>query len=86
MDILTYNLKGKSVNSNAYYEKLKAVSNRIKNLLFDYGKIQIEEFMIYVVKNNIEDLRTILSLILHRDIFELGLGIFVGKGSDHVFP
>ena len=58
MDILTYNLKGKSVNSNAYYEKLKAVSNRIKNLLFDYGKIQIEEFMIYVVKNNIEDLRT----------------------------
>ena len=41
MDILTYNLKGKSVNSNAYYEKLKAVSNRIKNLLFDYGKIQI---------------------------------------------
>ncbi|WP_196000470.1 DUF116 domain-containing protein [Clostridium sp. 1001271B_151109_B4] len=58
MDILAYNLKGKGINSNAYYEKLKVVSKRIKNLLFDYGKIQLEEFMIYVVKNNIEDLRT----------------------------
>lgn len=58
MDIFTYNLKGKSIKSDTYYEKLKAVSNRIKNLLFDYGKIYLEEFMIYVVKNNVEDLRT----------------------------
>ena len=36
MDILTYNLKGKSVNSNAYYEKLKAVSNR--NLIMEKYK------------------------------------------------
>lgn len=58
MDIFTYNLKGKSIKSDTYYEKLKAVSNRMKNLLFDYGKIYLEEFMIYVVKNNVEDLRT----------------------------
>lgn len=58
MGYVTYNLKGNSTNSNMYYEKISAVSSKIKKLILNKDHEYLNDFMSYIEENKIESLRT----------------------------
>lgn len=58
MEAATYNIKVNNINSDMYYKKISAVSKRVKKVILDKGNKYLSDFMEYVEKNKIEELRT----------------------------
>lgn len=57
MNCVTYSLKLDQNNSNNYYSNVKEISNKIKEKILFGGKDYLNEFMQFILSENIEELR-----------------------------
>ena len=58
MSSITYSLKGGQSTSNNYYEKAERLSNKVILNLSQNGKEYLQDYMEYIEKNKVEELRT----------------------------
>ena len=58
MSSITYSLKGGQATSNNYYEKAERLSNKVILDVSQNGKKYLQDFMEYIGKNKVEELRT----------------------------
>ena len=57
MSSITYSLKGRQATSNNYYEKAERLSNKVILDVSENGKEYLQNFMEYIGKNRVEELR-----------------------------